>query len=83
MRRGLAGDRTEAVRHDGDTMIVPVYEEVLVVRKRLMLKEELHITRRKREVSRPQTVSVRREEVEVERLEGSELSQELTSSEGT
>ena len=65
-------DRTEAVRHEGDTMIVPVYEEVLVVRKRLMLKEELHITRRRREVNRPQTVTVRREEVEVERLEGSE-----------
>jgi uncharacterized protein (TIGR02271 family) len=61
-------DQTEAVRHDGDTMIVPIYEEVLVVRKRLMLKEELHITRRRREVSRPQTVTVRREEVEVERL---------------
>jgi uncharacterized protein (TIGR02271 family) len=61
-------DRTEAVRHDGDTMIVPIYEEVLVVRKRLMLKEELHITRHRREVSRPQTVTVRREEVEVERL---------------
>lgn len=64
-------DRTEAVRHEGDTMIVPIYEEVLVVRKRLMLKEELHITRRRREVNRPQTVTLRREEVEVERLEGS------------
>ena len=65
-------DHTEAVRHEGDTMIVPVYEEVLVVRKRLMLKEELHITRRRREVNRPQTLTVHREEVEVERLEGSE-----------
>jgi uncharacterized protein (TIGR02271 family) len=79
-------DRTEAIRHEGDTMIVPVYEEVLVVRKRLMLKEELHITRRRREVNRPQTVTVRREEVEVERLEGSEevvISQDLSSSAGT
>jgi uncharacterized protein (TIGR02271 family) len=78
-------DRTEAVRHEGDTMIVPIYEEVLVVRKRLMLKEELHITRHRREVNRPQTVSVRREEVEVERLEGSGIigNQELSSSEGT
>lgn len=64
-------DQTEAVRHEGDTMIVPVYEEVLVVRKRLMLKEELHITRNRREVNRPQTVTVRREEVEVERLNDS------------
>jgi uncharacterized protein (TIGR02271 family) len=79
-------DRTEAVRHEGDTMIVPIYEEVLVVRKRLMLKEELHITRRRRDVNRPQTITVRREEVEVERLEGSEElvnSQDLSSTEGT
>jgi stress response protein YsnF len=34
-----------AVRTDGDTVIVPVLEEVLVVEKRLMLKEELHIRR--------------------------------------
>jgi uncharacterized protein (TIGR02271 family) len=35
-----------AVRTDGDTVIVPVLEEVLVVEKRLVLKEELHIRRR-------------------------------------
>jgi uncharacterized protein (TIGR02271 family) len=76
-------DRTEAVRHEGETMIVPIYEEVLVVRKRLMLKEELHITRRKREVNRPQTITVRREVVEVERLEGSEESAGLAPEQGS
>jgi len=35
------------VRQEGDTTIVPVMEEVLVVHKRLRLKEELHITRRR------------------------------------
>ena len=38
---------TEApsVRTEGDVVIVPVLEEVLVVEKRLVLKEELHIRR--------------------------------------
>ncbi|WP_114946661.1 YsnF/AvaK domain-containing protein [Microvirga calopogonii] len=34
------------IRTDGDVTIVPVVEEVLVVEKRLVLKEELHIRRR-------------------------------------
>ena len=34
-----------AVRTDGDVTIVPVMEEVLVVEKRLMLVEEIHIRR--------------------------------------
>jgi stress response protein YsnF len=33
------------IRTDGDVTIVPVLEEVLVVEKRLVLKEELHIRR--------------------------------------
>lgn len=34
-------------RYEGDVLIVPMMEEVLVVEKRLMLREELHITRRR------------------------------------
>ncbi|WP_201864301.1 YsnF/AvaK domain-containing protein [Microvirga soli] len=34
------------IRTDGDVTIVPVLEEVLVVTKQLVLKEELHIRRR-------------------------------------
>src|SRR5262249_29866428 len=36
-------DAIPAIREDGDTIIVPVVEEVLVVERRLMLKEELHV----------------------------------------
>jgi len=52
---------------DGDTFVVPVYEETLVVEKRLVLREELRITRQ-RVVDRheQQTVSLRREEAVVE-----------------
>jgi uncharacterized protein (TIGR02271 family) len=60
------------VRYEADTMIVPIMEEVLVVEKRLVLKEELHIRKRRVETHRPQQVTLRREEVRVERLESEE-----------
>jgi stress response protein YsnF len=34
-----------SVRTEGDTTIIPVVEEVLIVEKRLFLKEEIHIRR--------------------------------------
>jgi uncharacterized protein (TIGR02271 family) len=58
------------VRTEGDTLIVPVMEETLVIQKRLVLKEELRITKRRREVRAPEHVTLRREEVNVERLPG-------------
>lgn len=60
------------VRYEDDTMIIPMMEEVLVVEKRLVLKEELHIRRRCIETRRPQQVVLRHEEVRVERLETTE-----------
>jgi uncharacterized protein (TIGR02271 family) len=56
------------VRHEGDVMVVPVLEEVLVVEKRLMLREELRITRRRTETRQPQTVTLRKEEATIERI---------------
>jgi len=41
------------VRSEGDTMIVSVLEEVLVVETRLLLKEELHLTKRRTETHQP------------------------------
>ena len=61
-----------AVRYEGDTMIVPVLEEVLVVEKRLVLKEEIRITRRKTEIRAPERVTLRREIAAVERIENPE-----------
>jgi uncharacterized protein (TIGR02271 family) len=57
------------VRHVGDTMIVSLLEEVLVVEKKLMVKEELHITKEQVESYRPQRVRLRTEEAVVERVE--------------
>jgi uncharacterized protein (TIGR02271 family) len=54
------------VRHVGDTLIVPVMEEVLVVEKRLLLKEELHITKVAKTHHDPRKVTLRSEEVRIE-----------------
>ncbi len=60
------------IRYEGDTMIVSLLEEVLVVENRLMLKEELRITKRQSETHQPQRVILRHEEAIVERLGGRE-----------
>lgn len=57
-----------AIRDEGDTLIIPVFEEVLVIERRIRLKEELHIHRKREIVHEPQQVLLRREEVTVERL---------------
>jgi uncharacterized protein (TIGR02271 family) len=56
------------VRQEGETLVVPVLEEVLVVEKRLMLVEEVHVTRHTTEIHQPEEVTLRREEVTVERI---------------
>jgi uncharacterized protein (TIGR02271 family) len=48
--------------------VIPILEEVLVVEKRLLLKEEVRVTRRRTTISKPQPVTLRREVVEVERV---------------
>lgn len=59
-----------AVRQEGETLIISVVEEVLVVEKRLVLTEEIHITKQQVETREPQTVTLRLEEVAIERIEG-------------
>jgi len=63
-----AVDGPVAIRHEGDVTIVPILEEVLVVEKRLVLKEELHIRKRRSEVSQPQRIVLRTEEATVEHV---------------
>ena len=40
-------DAPVAVRQEGDTLIIPVLEEVVVMEKRLRVKEEIRITTRR------------------------------------
>jgi uncharacterized protein (TIGR02271 family) len=57
-----------SVRYEGDTMIIPVVEEVPVVEKRLRLKEELRVTKRQITTQQSEPVLLRTEEVRVERM---------------
>jgi uncharacterized protein (TIGR02271 family) len=54
-------------RQEGDTLILPIYEEVLVVEKQLRLVEEIHITTNRTERNEVQQVSLLREKVRLER----------------
>jgi uncharacterized protein (TIGR02271 family) len=57
------------VRRKGDTVIVPVMEEELVVTKRLVLKEEIHLIKRRTKERFAKEVEVNRERAEVHRLD--------------
>ncbi len=61
-------DTPPAVRYEGDTVIIPIMEEVLVVEKRLRVKEEVYITQVQTEHHAPQTVTLRTETLVEERL---------------
>lgn len=55
-------------REEGDVLVIPVVEEVLVVRKALVLREEIRVRRRRHVERRPaEPMSVRVERAEVER----------------
>jgi uncharacterized protein (TIGR02271 family) len=56
------------IREDNGTTIISVVEEVLVVEKRWMLREESHIRKRRTETHQPQPITLRSEEVQVERV---------------
>jgi stress response protein YsnF len=56
------------IRTDGDVTIVPVLEEVLVVEKRLLLKEELHIRRRVETEAVEVPMTLRKQRAVVERI---------------
>ncbi len=65
---GRPVSETPGVRYEGDTMIVPVMEEIVVVSTQLILKEELRITKTQTEIRDPQVVTLRSEEIAVERI---------------
>lgn len=57
-----------SVRQEGDTTIIPVMEEVVVLEKRLKLVEEIRLTKQQTIKHEPQAVTLRRQEAVVERL---------------
>ena len=63
----LAVSSVPPVRQEGDTTIISVVEEVAVVERRLVLKEEIHFRRVKKVESYVETVSLREQTVVVTR----------------
>lgn len=57
------------IREEDGVVIIPVFEEVLVVEKRLLLREEVRLAKRVSTSSVPQKVVVRREVVDIERVD--------------
>ncbi len=70
VRRVPVGRTVEAVppvREEGDLVIVPVVEEVLVVERRLVLVEEIHLRRTRGTHRHTETVRLRSQDVVVTR----------------
>ena len=78
----LVDGETPTPHYENEVFVIPILEEVLVVQKRLVLKEEIRVTRRRTTVSRPQQVTLRREVVEIERTASSEPSAPTTETSG-
>ena len=67
--RVLDPGQVPQTRYEGDTLVIPVVEEVLVLQKQLRLTEEIRITRVRTPVMSTQTVMLKSERVELERFE--------------
>jgi uncharacterized protein (TIGR02271 family) len=78
--RHLESSEVPEPRHEGDTLIIPVVEEVLVTEKRLLLVEEVRVTRVDATRRDSQSVPLRKEEITIERLAAEEPSASTSSS---
>lgn len=58
------------VRSEGDTLVIPVIEERAFVEKRLVLVEELRVKKELVETHQPQKITLRKEQVEINRVAG-------------
>ena len=54
-------------REEGGVLVVPIYEEVLTVQRRWVLKEEVRLRRREVQTRHREDIVLREDEVEVER----------------
>jgi len=58
-----------SIRHEGETIVVPIVEEILHTERRLILKEEVRITRRKTTEQFHDRVTLRYQEAVVTRVQ--------------
>ena len=66
------------VRTEGNVTIVPVFEEVLVVEKRLVLREEIHLARTAETDTVASHVTLRRQRAAVDRQDAGDPDQDPT-----
>ena len=64
---GREVDQAPTVREDGDTLIIPIVEEVVVVERRLVLKEEVRVRRKRETQPYQRRVVVRKQEAVITR----------------
>ena len=64
---GREVDVAPAIREEGDTIVIPIVEEIMVVEKRLVLREEVRITRARSVEGFEQPVQLRKMVADVER----------------
>ena len=55
-------DAMPAVRDEGDTIVIPIVEEVLVIERRLLLKEEVRVRRVRSTERHQESVTLRHHE---------------------
>ena len=61
-------DTMPAIRNEGDTVVIPIVEEVLVIERRLLLKEEVRVRRVRSTERHQESVTLRHHEAVVTRL---------------
>jgi stress response protein YsnF len=62
-------DAMPPIREEGDTTVISVVEEVLVVERRLILKEEIRLRRVRTTEQHRETVTLREQQAVIERTE--------------
>jgi uncharacterized protein (TIGR02271 family) len=67
----IVDDLAPNIREENGVLIIPVVEEILVVEKRLLLREEVRLSKRLTTTSVPQKITLRREVVDIERVDSS------------
>ena len=65
---GKQVDKAPAVREEGDTLIIPILEEIVVVERRLLLKEEVRVRRIRERQPYQERVVIRKQEAVITRL---------------
>jgi uncharacterized protein (TIGR02271 family) len=69
-------DAVPPVREEEDVTIIPIVEEILVIEKRLVLKEEVHIRRVRVPEIHHEVITLREQDIAVERTKPGDIGQQ-------